>query len=198
MTDTIFPKYEDMVRKLFKRGLPGNHADLLHAAIGMAGESGELREATDRKNVLEELGDLTFYAVAARLYLNQYVSGDMPSFPPISGWNETVNKPLCVSLDDLHVVTSAFLDQSKKLWIYNRKITDKMALDNLCDYLHSVESCIVRIERHYGFTKADTHLANKIKLLGTPEQKGRYASGQYSDEQALARADKTEQGGEHF
>lgn len=198
MTDTIFPKYEDMVRKLFKQGLPGNHADLLHAAIGMAGESGELHAATDRKNVLEELGDLTFYAVAARLYLAPCMLKMIT--PPLSGWDDypPVPVPLSVAMDRLHVATSEFLDQSKKLWIYNRDIWGKNTADNLCDSLAEIESCIVCIERHYGFTKADTHLANKIKLLGTPEQKGRYASGEYSDEQALARADKTGEGGEHF
>lgn len=50
--------------------------DLLHMAIGVSGESGELLDATkrwaiyqkplDRENVIEELGDLEFYLEGAR------------------------------------------------------------------------------------------------------------------------------------
>lgn len=50
-------------------------AELLHAAIGIAGEAGELLDAVwhhvcsgeplDRENVVEELGDLEFYLMAA-------------------------------------------------------------------------------------------------------------------------------------
>jgi len=51
--------------------------ELLHAAIGIAGEAGELLDAVrkhvfdgeplDRENVIEELGDIDFYLTAARL-----------------------------------------------------------------------------------------------------------------------------------
>ncbi len=52
-----------------------SQCELLHAAIGIAGEAGELLDAVrkhlfdgqplDRKNVVEELGDLCFYLEAA-------------------------------------------------------------------------------------------------------------------------------------
>ena len=52
-----------------------SQCELLHAAIGIAGESGELLDAVrklffegqplDRENVIEELGDLCFYLEAA-------------------------------------------------------------------------------------------------------------------------------------
>jgi NTP pyrophosphatase (non-canonical NTP hydrolase) len=61
--------YADMVAKLFK--LDTAEMEALHAAIGVAGEAGELCDAIkkhviygkefDRKNVVEELGDLRFY-----------------------------------------------------------------------------------------------------------------------------------------
>lgn len=55
--------------------LTPNQCELLHAAIGIAGEAGELLDAVrkhvfngqplDRENVIEELGDLCFYLEAA-------------------------------------------------------------------------------------------------------------------------------------
>jgi NTP pyrophosphatase (non-canonical NTP hydrolase) len=55
--------------------LTPDQAELLHASIGIAGEAGELLDAVrkhvfdgqplDRKNVVEELGDLCFYLEAA-------------------------------------------------------------------------------------------------------------------------------------
>ncbi len=54
--------------------------DRLHAAVGMAGEAGELLDAIkknwaygrtiDRANVLEELGDMFFYAQAMMILMN--------------------------------------------------------------------------------------------------------------------------------
>jgi len=67
--------YSDFVAALFKdMGSPT--LDLLHAAVGIAGEAGELLDAVkkhwayekplDRENVIEELGDLEFYMQALR------------------------------------------------------------------------------------------------------------------------------------
>lgn len=65
-------RYDEFVRKLFK--LNAACGDLMHAAIGICGEAGELGDAIkkhvvynkdlDRANVIEELGDLRFYMQA--------------------------------------------------------------------------------------------------------------------------------------
>lgn len=57
--------------------LTPQQAELLHAAIGIAGEAGELLDTVrkhvfdgqplDRDNVIEELGDLEFYMMAAMM-----------------------------------------------------------------------------------------------------------------------------------
>jgi len=82
-TETVFA---DMVAKLAKPGkdvlrdlLPGR-AHLLHMAVGVSGEAGELLDAIkkaaiynkplDRDNVIEELGDLEFYMEGLRAALN--------------------------------------------------------------------------------------------------------------------------------
>lgn len=69
--------YSEFVSCLAKPGeaivneMTPQQADLLHMAVGVAGEGGELLDAVkkhviyqkpiDRENVVEELGDLTFY-----------------------------------------------------------------------------------------------------------------------------------------
>jgi len=78
--------YGEMVAALVKSGeairasLTAEDADLLHVAVGVAGEAGELLDAVkkaviyrkpiDRANVVEELGDLEFYMERIRQILN--------------------------------------------------------------------------------------------------------------------------------
>ena len=62
--------YSDFVNKLAKP-MGGFKLDLVHGALGVCGEAGELADAIkkcwaygkelDKKNVIEELGDLRFY-----------------------------------------------------------------------------------------------------------------------------------------
>jgi NTP pyrophosphatase (non-canonical NTP hydrolase) len=115
--------YESMVAALIKpgaaiiQGLTSSSANLLHMAVGVSGEAGELLDAIkkhviygkplDVANVIEELGDLEFYMEGLRAEL--------------------------------------------------------------------------------GIFREETLAANKMKLLGK-----RYASGTYSDDQAINRADKVD------
>lgn len=69
---------------LIKQQLTPESCDLIHMAIGIAGEAGELLDAIkkatiynkpiDRANVIEELGDLEFYMEGLRqaLAINRY------------------------------------------------------------------------------------------------------------------------------
>lgn len=74
--------YDEMVKALAKPGdqiieqLDGPKMHMLHMAVGVSGEAGELLDAVkkatiynkdlDRKNVVEELGDLEFYMEGLR------------------------------------------------------------------------------------------------------------------------------------
>jgi len=74
MTEIVF---EEMVAGLAKPGqaiidsLTPEKADLIHMAVGVSGEAGELLDAVkkhviynkdiDRSNIVEELGDIEFY-----------------------------------------------------------------------------------------------------------------------------------------
>ena len=78
--------YAEMVEALAKRGediqagLTPGKSHLLHMAVGVSGESGELLDAIkkhtiygkelDVSNVIEELGDLEFYLEGMRQYLD--------------------------------------------------------------------------------------------------------------------------------
>ncbi len=65
--------YADFVRALLKQ-MPSHTEDILHAAVGISGEAGELLDAVkkhwaygkplDMANVREELGDIMFYTTA--------------------------------------------------------------------------------------------------------------------------------------
>lgn len=67
--------HADLVRRLYKR-LPGFPSSFMHAAVGIAGESGELLDVAkkhwvynkpfDRDHAIEEMGDIEFYMEAAR------------------------------------------------------------------------------------------------------------------------------------
>lgn len=69
-TDLI--RYDEFVGRLFKKDFP--EMMLMHAALGVCGEAGELGDAIkkhaiygkqlDLQNVIEELGDLRFYMQA--------------------------------------------------------------------------------------------------------------------------------------
>lgn len=77
--------FQEMVKQLVKSGevianeITGDEAHLLHMAVGISGEAGELlgavkkaviyRKPLDRKNVVEELGDLEFYMEGLRFKL---------------------------------------------------------------------------------------------------------------------------------
>lgn len=73
--DVATIRYDEFVRRLFKK-LPTFNEDLMHAALGVCGEAGELGDAIkraavygkpiDRANVIEELGDLRFYIQAVQ------------------------------------------------------------------------------------------------------------------------------------
>lgn len=76
--DSEVIRYDQFVQNLFK---PASHNDMLmHAALGVCGESGELADAikkqvvynkpVDRDNIIEELGDLQFYIQEIMLLYN--------------------------------------------------------------------------------------------------------------------------------
>lgn len=76
--ETVEETYANFVQARFKT-FPTATETLLHGAVGVAGEAGELLDAVkknwaynkplDAHNVIEELGDLEFYLQAIRSHL---------------------------------------------------------------------------------------------------------------------------------
>ena len=72
-------KYAEFVAARFTKRHSGDDG-LMHCAVGIAGEAGELLDAIkktwvygkslDRANIIEELGDIEFYAEALRTLLD--------------------------------------------------------------------------------------------------------------------------------
>lgn len=183
MTDTIQrPTYRQMVKDLFKH-MDGPGAMMLHAAVGIAGESGELRQATSRKNLIEECGDIEFYIEAAW----QQMGGNER--------NERARDFLFVSdatvgsvIDRIHTIGADILDHAKKVWVYQGSKGNR---DNAISLeLVQLEVTLDVFYKLIGTDRSSVQVMNQNKLLGNAEIAGRYASGKYSDEQALARADK--------
>lgn len=145
---------------------------LAHAAVGIVGELMELRGATDREEALEELGDLKFYVQAARNHL--------PDWPATSSMY-----PATQFLAQLgaEVLACELLDFAKKLWIYEKELTEPIAKAMLVD-LAGISYALEIITSQLGFTDEQVELYNRKKLLT------RYEGGVYTDAGAQARADK--------
>lgn len=184
-TATTFPPYSQMVMNLFKP-MDGVGSRMMHAAIGMAGESAELRTATGRKNVLEECGDFEFYMEAAWLQLPSNIQDHYMGMMLVES-----NLQFGAMVDAVHEHSGNLLDFAKKVWVYGGAKGDRD--EHIGAELHRLRSIMNAIYTMIGTSIEEVRYGNQVKLLGTPEEKGRYASGKYSDEQALARADKAEE-----
>jgi NTP pyrophosphatase (non-canonical NTP hydrolase) len=80
-TESVIPtnmRYSQFVANRVK-SMGSETADILHAAVGICGEAGELLDAVkkhwaynqelDKENIIEELGDMEFYMCALRMLI---------------------------------------------------------------------------------------------------------------------------------
>jgi phosphoribosyl-ATP pyrophosphohydrolase len=167
--------YPDMVARLFKK-FENPVMDLLHGAVGCAGETGEIMlalENNNEKNLIEELGDFRFYMQAI-----------MNTF----GWDRAAFEEINVndSLDpfaELLVAATDVLDQAKKSWVYGRAI-DEVGLHN---FVGKMFNAYLELCNNMDLFDDNIQAANMYKLSTGPT--ARYPLG-YSDAAAIARADK--------
>lgn len=163
--------YEIFVNRLFVK--PDTMAGkLAHAAVGIVGELMELRGATDRAEALEELGDLKFYIQAARSHL--------PNWPTTSSMYPATQFMAQLGAE---VLACDFMDLAKKLWIYEKPLTEPMCKAMLVD-LSGITYALEVITAQLGFEPIEVERSNRRKLLK------RYEGGVYTDAGAQARADK--------
>lgn len=163
--------YSRLVSELKKPGLliceemTPFKADLLHMAIGIMGEVVEFQGARDKNHIIEELGDIYFFLEG----IKQIIVVD----PPM---NITPN----YLIDD----AAELLDLVKKVCIYNKPLSP--VLPELTRSIYAIDERVRRCFAKNGVTEQQVIEANMAKL-----QK-RYASGNYSNKQAIERVDKND------
>ena len=186
--------HPEMVAGLAKRGeviieeLTPLSAHLLHMAVGIAGEAGELCQSIylsedfdsiDTENAMEELGDLEFYLEGLRqglqLARNQTVSLDT-GFQPY----ESIFYKVKDNAIQLNIECSILLDSIKKSAFYVKPVKTGLVIESLI----KINDFMLELRESFGFTHEDT-LNHNIGKLGE-----RYQGHNYSNEQAIERADK--------
>lgn len=161
--------------------------DLVHMAMGVSGEAGELLDAVrkhaidgeelDIENMKEELGDLEFYMERIRQIYNlsrEDVASSIASAP-----DNLLHMAIGVSIK-----SGDLLDAIKKHVMYNKEI----ALDNLKEGLCGIDFYMDLIRKSCNFSREEILEGNISKLLTS--EKARYKMGKYTDEAAQKRADK--------
>ena len=171
--------FEKMVEALAKdgsdiiSGLTSESAHLLHMAVGVQGEIGELIENYlwngSQENRIEEFGDVEFYLQGIAGPLNYSISLDVVDSCSVSN-----------DLLGLSVAGAALLDAIKKQSIYEKQLD----ADEVLRQMIEIRQRLVNLYYIFGITREQAIAAN-IAKLGK-----RYADGNYSNKSAQERADK--------
>ena len=186
--------HSEMVKGLAKDGqiiideLTPDTAHLLHMAVGVAGEAGELCQAIygkqvfaeiDIENVVEELGDLEFYMEGLRqgLGIERSLTVVEDKFPDELVADPTVANMAAISIN---IEASVLLDFIKKSAFYVKPVK----LEAVVDSLTVINTQMFGLRACCGVTYEDT-IDHNIEKLGE-----RYKGHNYSNEQAITRADK--------
>lgn len=159
-------------------------AHMLHMAIGVAGEAAELLASDDRKNTLEECGDLEFFLEGITINNNQFQYSWDSTTPGANNFKSAVIRNPLQLLDTVHKIVIAsgeVLDSVKKYTIYNKPLDT----DKLYQAWHSIHVYLNDIYDYLRVTRLDVLKMNADKL------NKRYKAG-YSDKEAQERADKKE------
>jgi hypothetical protein len=176
--------YQRMVKDLVKPGedilatLTPMRANLMHMAIGLAGEASELLEhfctdePTPHSSIIEELGDGEFYleGICQAMHLTIALTGSYFQNP--------------LSIPRYVVAAGDVLDAVKKMVVHNKDID----LMDLVNKLTEVRVCLDRVYSYYSITQEEALAHNMHKLL--KGDTARYKDGVYSDEAAQLRSDK--------
>ncbi len=149
--------------------------NLLHMAIGISGEAGELLEGQvesqgdDVENFIEEMGDLEFYFEGLRAALNLSIDVRAPV--------ETMYDASAILV--VQTNASKVLDLVKKHVIYDKDL----AVSDICAEMQLLTGYMTQCYLAWGVTREDAINANIAKL------KIRYGE-KYSDKAAHDRVDK--------
>lgn len=173
-------QYQEFVASKLKNGndilssLTGNKCNLLHLAMGVAGEAIEYEQAADNldgDNALEELGDMLFFMEGLRIEFPQVIKA-------------LDNLPYSVTY-----VSGLLMDRIKKHVIYNKSLNEplkgcRIILEQeIANYLTVLEEIVEAEAADWDTSTSFLRQANVDKLTK------RYPAG-YSDAAAQERADK--------
>ena len=176
-------RYDDFVRKLLKQGTEEFNG--FHLAIGIGSEVFELYEPlvatlyrgdSPSDNLFEEFGDVEFYMQAAQ---NHYALNDVDyalteADPKHFIWGDDQ------AIDWLMHYAGEFVDVIKKEYVYGKPREIKRVIQTLRGLRFGLDYMYRRFET----TRAHILQLNALKL------EVRYAGIMYSDQAAIARADK--------
>lgn len=173
-----------------------NKMHIMHMAIGIVGEAGEIMEAlhTDllksyderRNNLIEELGDYEFYLEGFRQGIDVTYT-DLTTQTATT--DDKTGNQYCRDMSILLAMHSAhLLDCVKKYCIYNKP---ELPMVKLGEHMFHIEHALREIREFIDISRGAILAANTIKLTkGTDKIKPRYEGGVYSDNAAQERADK--------
>lgn len=156
---------------------------LIHAAMGIAGEIGEIVDASGDEHFLEESGDILFFCRELRKQadIHPYAGKQHDLYPAPTSTLSTL---------DVTFQSGEIVDVVKRIAVYNKPYSEEMKA-RLTAALDSLESWVEGNLERRGMSRAKALEHNLNKLLKGPN--ARYASGTYSDAQAHARSDKTDE-----
>lgn len=187
---SVAEQHIELVARLSKPGddivaqLDPDKAELLHAAIGVAGEAGELIEwavkdtaQRDMENFIEELGDMEFFMQMARRVLG-YSRDEIVTMAKHEEFVIAQDRVGCAALLSAHSCT--FLDAVKKWAIYDAPAN----LGRMLKAMGEIEAAMAAFRMLHNVSREETLEHNIAKL------NKRYQSGTYSNAEAQARADK--------
>jgi hypothetical protein len=175
--------HSDMVFSLCKPGatlcddMTPDLAHKLHMVLGIAGEAAEIQQAVcegchDHEIILE-LGDLAFYTRGLAL---SFGFGDQLNLA--STKHHSIDNG-CAVAKDLTVAAGELVELFKKHWAYNKDLI----FSDVAEKLQSVTDNMNALANFFGLT-GEAVLDANVEKLGK-----RYKNHQYSDEQAIKRAD---------
>jgi len=116
--------------------------------------------------------------------LVRQLSNELPSYPQFV---KNLAKDMPTPAEELHHASTGIsgeageiLDQTKKVWVYGKPLDIRHLIEELGDLRFYYQAILNMLD----LTDADIQALNMKKLSV------RYASGKYSDAQAIGRADK--------
>lgn len=192
MNKETFEKHKSMVIRLGKPGgqildsLTPDDCYLTHMGGCLCGEASELYEAIVKElDECEELGDMEFYLTANRYFWRIERTHQIAT--DIYGTEHAGT--------ELMFLAGKYWDVVKRIVVYRKPIThveksyDGMTICAMAvKLLEQMEGILNYIYKERDYDVESILEGNYLKLAD--KEKGRYASGSYSDEQAVARRDK--------